>query len=146
MSRSITGHVHFNPDRSMRLVLAGPDGPVDAGTTRRSAELGQMAQDAAARVYGSGPVDVSLLVDRPPWLRPGMIVRMPASADPGEATRHPYGQVVDFLPVGGVVVWHPESSAGIHAPEDLVVCDPASVDPRIVGEISDRTGIAATFE
>ncbi|MFC0099133.1 hypothetical protein ACFFKH_16605 [Micromonospora marina] len=145
MARTITGHVHFEPDRSMRLVLAGPDGPVDAGTTRRSTELGRMAQDAAARI-GSGPADVSLLVDRPPWLRLGMIVRMPASADTGERPRHPYGQVIGFLPVGGVVVWHPESSAGVHAPEDLVVCDPASVDPRIVGEISGRTGVAATFE
>ncbi|MFG1677942.1 hypothetical protein [Micromonospora sp. NPDC049282] len=146
MSRSITGHVHFNPDRSMRLVLAGPSGPVEAGSTRHTADLGRMARDAAAHLFGADPVDVSLLVDRPPWLRPGMIVRLPAPTDPREATRHPYGQVVDFLPVGGVLVWHPESSAAVHAPEDLLVCDPASVDPRIVREISDRTAITPIFE
>ncbi|WP_433283227.1 hypothetical protein [Micromonospora sp. CA-244673] len=139
---SITGHVIFDPDHSMRLVLTGPDGPVDVGSTRRSADLGRMAEEAAARLYGSARVDISLVVDRPPWLREGMIVRHSAPDDPGARVEHPYGQIVGFLPVGGVLVWHPRTSAGVHAPEDLVVCSPASVDPRIVQEMVTRTGIA----
>ncbi|MET7967752.1 hypothetical protein [Micromonospora sp. NPDC005305] len=142
MSRSITGHVHFHPDHSMCLLLAGPDGPVEVGSTRRSADLGRMAEEAATRLYGSAPVDISLVVDRPPWLTEGMIVRPSAPDDPGATAEHPYGQIVGFLPVGGVLVWHPRTSAAVHAPEDLVVCSPASVDPRIVREIATRTGIA----
>ncbi|MEV0003154.1 hypothetical protein AB0H28_12830 [Micromonospora sp. NPDC050980] len=124
-------------------MLDGPDGPVDAGVTKHTADLGRMAQEAAAGIHGGGPLDVSLLVDRPPWLAPGVLVHLPPSTDPGETTRHPYGQIVDFLPVGGVLVWHPETSTGVYAPEELVVCDPASVDPRVVRAITQRTGLDA---
>ncbi|MET7836946.1 hypothetical protein ABZS44_29435 [Micromonospora sediminicola] len=126
----ITGRVRYDPDRSMRLLLTGPDGQIDAGSTRRTADLGRMARDAAERHYGPDATEVSLLVDRPPWLREGTVVRPVApSDDPGETHEHPYGQVVGFLPVGGVLVWRPGTSVEVHAPEDLVPCGPESV-PR----------------
>ncbi|TDC38272.1 hypothetical protein E1211_07505 [Micromonospora sp. 15K316] len=142
--RSVTVTVHFNPDRSMRLVVAGPDGPVDAGVARRSADLGRLAQAAATAEYGPGPIEVAVLVDRPPWLEEGMIVRPDASvADPTEKSTHPFAQIVGFLPVGGVLVVHPESGAAVYAPEDLVVCDPGSIGSDIVEAIVGRTGVAA---
>ncbi|MEV6365818.1 hypothetical protein AB0L86_02850 [Micromonospora musae] len=143
--RSVTVTVHFNPDRSMRLVVAGPNGPVDGGvTTRRSAYLGRLAQEAAATAYGPGPIEVAVLVDRPPWLEEGMIVRPDASvADPAEQPTHPFAQIVGFLPVGGVLVLHPESGAAVYPPEELVVCDPGSIDSGIVEAIVRRTGFAA---
>jgi hypothetical protein len=104
-----------------------------------------MAREAVARAYGSEFVDISLLVDQPPWLQEGMIVRsVAADDDPGETHRHPYGQVVGFLPVGGVLVWRPAASAEVYAPEDLVPCDPDSISPTIVREIVNRTGAPPT--
>ncbi|WP_141561949.1 hypothetical protein [Micromonospora sp. WMMA1996] len=136
--------MRYAADRSMRLLLTGPDGDVDVGSTHRTDELGRMAREAAERLYGSAGVDVSLLVDQPPWLREGMVVRSLAPADdPGETHEHPYGQVVGFLPVGGVLVWRPGTSVGVHAPEDLVPCDPDSVPPALLHEMTARTGIAA---
>ena len=131
----------------MRLVLPGPNGPVDAGSTRRSLDLGRLAREAAARMYGSEAVDIALLVDQPPWLQPGMIVRqLSPPEDPGEATAHPYAQVVGFLPVGGVLVVHPETGVAVFPPEDLVVCNTTSIDPRIVREIAALSGIAPLAE
>ncbi|RKN27922.1 hypothetical protein D7044_27310 [Micromonospora musae] len=144
VSSSVTVHVHFNADRSMRLVVAGPHGPVDAGVTRRSADLGRLAREAAAAEYGPGPMEVDVLVDRPPWLEEGMIVRPDASVvDPTEQPTHPFAQIVGFLPVGGVLVVHPESGAAVYPPEELVVCDPRSVGSGIVEAIVRRTGFAA---
>ncbi|MFI6758059.1 hypothetical protein ACIBF5_02780 [Micromonospora sp. NPDC050417] len=104
-----------------------------------------MAQEAASAAYGPGPIDVAILVDRPPWLQEGAVVRPdPAAVDPGEAPAYPYGQVVGFLPVGGVIVVHPESGSAVYAPEDLVVCDPRSIDPAVLDDIVRRTGIATS--
>ncbi|MFI7523738.1 hypothetical protein [Micromonospora globbae] len=145
MARSITAHVHFRPDRSMQVVVPGPDGPIDAGMTRRSKDIGRMAREAASAAYGGEPVELAILVDRPPWLWEGALVRPdPAVVDPGEAPTHPYGQVVAFLPVGGVVVMHPESGSGVYAPEDLVVCDPESIDPGVREAVVRCTGITAS--
>ncbi|MGK5738731.1 hypothetical protein [Micromonospora sp. URMC 103] len=128
----------------MQVVVAGPDGPIDAGVTRRSKDIGRMAREAATAAYGGESGEIGILVDRPPWLHEGTVVRPdPAAVDPGEAPTHPYGQVVGFLPVGGVVVVHPESGSGVYAPEDLVVCDPGSIEPAVVDAIVRRTGITA---
>jgi hypothetical protein len=144
MSRSVTARVHFEPDRSMRVVIQGPAGTIDAGTTRRSADLWRIAKEAVRALSGPGPSDVEVLVDQPPWLREGMIVQPVADQiDPDEGTTHPYAQVVGFLPVGGVMIVHPETGAGVYAPEHLTVIDPMSLDQDILAGIVQRTGIAA---
>ncbi|MEV0330797.1 hypothetical protein AB0H63_30720 [Micromonospora echinospora] len=142
MHHNLKASVHFNPDRSMRVVLEGPDGPIDAGTTRRSADLGRTAQEAASAIFGPGAATVEVFVDQPPWLHEGMIVRLQAAAvDPDEATTHPFAQVVGFLPVGGVIVVHPESGSAVYPPEDLTVCSPDSIGTVILDAIVRRTGI-----
>ncbi|AGZ46719.1 hypothetical protein [Actinoplanes friuliensis] len=72
-------------------------------------------------------------------MKEGLIVTVPL--DPEEGATHAFAQVVGFLPVGGVLVVHPETSAGVYAPEDLTVQDPRSVPPAILAAIVKRTSI-----
>jgi hypothetical protein len=137
MSRDVTFQVHFDSDRSMRVVVPGPEGPVDVGSTRESADVGRIAGEGVRSVFGSGQVDFALRVDRPPWLDESTLVRLaPADCD---GISHPYGQVVGFLPVGGVMVVHPEAGAGVYAPESLTPVDPAGLPPGTVESIVRRT-------
>lgn len=81
MSRDVTFQVHFDSDRSMRVVVPGPEGPVDVGSTRESADVGRIAGEGVRSVFGSGQVDFALRVDRPPWLDESTLVRL-ASCHP----------------------------------------------------------------
>ncbi len=140
MSRTVTAHVRFAPDRSVQITVDGPHGPVDAGVTSRSTEIGPMAREAARVAFADDAVEVETRVDRPPWLREGMLVRLAESAlDPAERPSSPYAQVMAFLPVGGVLVMHPESGAGVYAPEDLTTVRPESIPPRDLESIQRRS-------
>ncbi|MFC4019484.1 hypothetical protein ACFOW4_16290 [Micromonospora sp. GCM10011542] len=141
MVRDVTVHVAYRPDRSMRVVVLGPEEPVEAGTTHLTAEVGPIAAAGVRAVYGAEPVSVHLRLDRPPWLERGMIVRL--TPEDTDGMTHPYGQVMGFLPVGGVIVVHPEASAGIYPPELLTPMDPTHVPPDTLADIVRKTDCPA---
>jgi hypothetical protein len=139
MGRTVTARLCYDVDRSMVVVLDGPDGPVEVGRAFSTTDVGLIAFRGAQEAYGDDDVEVALLAERPPWLREGDVVRIdPAGLEEGQT--HPYGQVVGFLPVGGVLVVHPESGAGVQQPEHLDVVDPTSLPAEVVQAIVERSG------
>jgi hypothetical protein len=143
MSRTVTANVRYLPDRSVSVTVDGPDGPMDAGVTRRSSEIGPMAQRVAELAFTGSPVQVQLRVEQPPWLREGMLVEVAATAlDPEERPTFPYGQVMGFVAVGGVLVMHPETGAGVFAPEDLTAVNPDLIPRAALDGITERTGVS----
>ena len=142
MPRDVTVDVHYEVDRSRRVIVHGPAGPVDVGRARISAEVGRVASEGVRAVFGAESVSFALRVGRPPWLREGMIVRLdPREVDPDEGVTHPYAQIVGFLPIGGVTVFHPEVSSGVYAPEFLTPVDPSQLSASVVESIAGQTGL-----
>ena len=118
VARDVVVHVRWDDDRTMHLSAVTDDGAVGIGSTDRSDAVGRLAREGVAALLGPDAATAVLLVDRPPWLHEGDRVRIDASAlESGET--HRYGRVVGFLPIGGVMVVHPESGAGIYPPELL---------------------------
>jgi hypothetical protein len=62
-------------------------------------------------------------------------------ADPHDGNA-PYGQVVGFLPVGGVLVVQAGAGAGVFAPQDLAPVTATDVPAAALADIRRRAGAA----
>jgi hypothetical protein len=146
MRIQVTARVTFTADRKMWMYLHGPKGTSEVGIIPRSQDIGPIARARAATIYEGSHVDLDVEVEQPPWLTRGLIVRLAAEAvDPAEGASHPWAQVVGFLPVGGVLVVHPETGAGVQPPEMLMAADAHLIEPSVLTAIVQRTGISPIF-
>ena len=70
----------------------------------------------------------------------GDLVRLTGSAVDSDDGNEPYGQIVDFMIVGGVLVVQAGAGAGIYATEDLTVVHAEDVDAKTLVDIKERAG------
>ncbi|MFI5935222.1 hypothetical protein [Actinoplanes sp. NPDC051494] len=108
--------VHFTEHHAMNVVVEGPDGPFDAGLTRCTSDLGRIAREAAHTAWRTDTFPIEITVDRPFWIKKGTLVEL--TEDPEGAT-HPYAYVTGFLPMGRVLVRHPQTGDGVYATEEF---------------------------
>lgn len=91
---------------------------------------------------GISSFDLNMQHGRPAWLREDEVVRLdPRSLDLDEdPTGTPYGQIVGFLPVGGVMVVRSHAGAGIFPPEDVTALQGERVDELLLRTLAERAG------
>ncbi|NHC45424.1 hypothetical protein [Motilibacter aurantiacus] len=83
--------VRHEPDRSYTVLVQGPDGEREVGTTAETGRLGPLARSGAARLHGVDEAEVELVsldVPRPPYGRDGQwvrVVQVENLLDPSEA-------------------------------------------------------------
>lgn len=76
----------------------------------------------------------------------GDLIRIVDGSDALEGTTTPYGQVVGFLPVGGIQVVQPEAGLGIFNEDDLMIVPLTTVDATLIAAMEARTGIPVRKE
>ena len=122
------------------VTVAGPDGTTSSETVTLSTDITASARRQAEAAWGDTDIEVDVRTSTPPWLAEGDLVRLAQGAlDPDDGSE-PYGQIVGFVVVGGVLVVQARVGAGIFAPEDLTVVSPEDIDPKTLEEIKDRAG------
>ncbi|WP_433308244.1 hypothetical protein ACQP0U_17290 [Micromonospora sp. CA-269861] len=85
--------VRHEPDRSYAVLVDGPEGEVLVGTTRSMREVGRMAREGAARLFGVTTEQIAgdyldVVIPQPPYGRDGQWVRIVSageSADPDDS-------------------------------------------------------------
>src|SRR3954451_17436174 len=108
MSRSVRVIAEYLPDRSLRLTTGGPSGVIELADGVSYSEIGPEADAAVRKLHPDGEVSLDIEVPPPPWVKRGDFIRIQSGSDSLEGTTTPYAQVVGFLPIGGVLVVHPE--------------------------------------
>lgn len=75
---AVRARVRHEEDRSYTVLVVGPAGEVEVGTTTETGQLDRLAAEGAARLLGVRPeqVVVELVVPRPPYGRDGQLVRI----------------------------------------------------------------------
>jgi hypothetical protein len=112
--------VRHERDRSYTVVIEGPDGDVDVGNTRLTAEVTAIAIAGAARLYGIPEQWVRLerpRMPQPPYGREGQLVRIIS-----ERNAEIYGLLGQAHWWGAEGCWHVDvigSRAGFLASEEL---------------------------
>ncbi len=100
----VRARVRHEPDRSYAVLVQSPDGEVLVGITRSTGELGDVACQGAARLYGmdAGSItwaNLDLVVPRPPYGEDGQWVRIIAVENSGDASE------LELLGAAGQASW-----------------------------------------
>lgn len=142
MSRQqVIAQVAYEAPQVIVVTVFGPQGTARSEAVGVTQDVAASARRQAQAAWGDVDVDLDLRVAAPSWLAEGDLVRLEARAvDPDDLSGSPYGRVVGFLPVGGVLVTQARAGTGVFAPEDMVVVRPADVDQEALADIWARTG------
>src|SRR3954451_25298343 len=102
--RHVTAQATYLAPDVVVVTVDGPDGSTSSETVASTGDITSSARRQAEVAWGSASVDVDVRMSTPPWLAEGNVVRLSGDAlDPGDGNE-PYGQVVGFMAVGGVLI------------------------------------------
>ena len=138
--RHVTAQATYRAPGLIDVTVDGPDGSTSRETVAATGDVSTSARRQAEVAWGGTSIDVDVRMSTPPWLAEGDLVRLTGSAVDPDDGNEPYGQIVDFMIVGGVLVVQAGAGAGIHAPEDLTVVHAEDIDPRTLADIKERAG------
>ena len=138
--RHVTAQVTYRAPDLIDVTVDGPDGSTSSETVAATGDIASSARKQAEVAWGSTSIDVDLRMSTPPWLAEGDLVRLTGSAVDPDAGNEPYGQIVGFMIVGGVLIVQAGAGAGIYAPEDLTVVHAEDLHPKTLTDIKERAG------
>ena len=142
--QQVTAHAAYEAPQVIVVTVFGPQGTATSETVGVTQDVAAAARRQAHAAFGDADVDLDLRVAAPSWLAEGDLVRLEAHAvDADDLGGSPYGRIVGFLPVGGVLVTQARAGTGVFAPEDMVVVRPEDVDQEALADIWARTGPAS---
>ena len=120
---AVRARVRHEQDRSYTVLVVGPAGEVEVGTTTETGQLHRLAVEGAARLLSvpleqvAEQVVVDLVVPRPPYGRDGQLVRITSRDVPED--HGALGQAHWFGAEGAWFVTVAGSGTGIVASEGL---------------------------
>ncbi|WP_432541947.1 hypothetical protein [Kineococcus sp. SYSU DK002] len=126
--RPVRARVRHEPDRSYAVLVEGPDGEVQVGSTRETGRIGQVAREGVDRLWGRPAgsttwADLELSVPRPPYGSEGQWVRVVSageSTDPEDLVDVGVAGRAHWIgPEAAWLVVLPGSGAGMHPSEHL---------------------------
>ena len=138
--RQVPAQARYKAPGVIVVTVDSPDGSTSSETVAATSDMASCARKQAESLWGSTSLDVELRPTRPPWLAEGDLVRLSGSAVDPEDGNEPYGQIMGFMIVGGVLIVQAGAGAGIYAPEQLTVVRPEDMDPKTLVKIKERVG------
>ena len=141
MSRKqVAAHAVYEALHVIAVSVTGPDGATSRETVALTGDVTSSARKQAEAAWGTKELDVDVRMSVPPWLHVGDLVRLTGPAVDPDQGSDPFAQIVDFLPVGGVLAVQAGAGAGVFAPEDLLPVSADDIDPATLEEIRERAG------